>query len=60
MREKIIRVIEEKRMKNGILCQIVETQYEYGTHYVLLTNGEPGFHSTDLERVRKYMRSWDM
>lgn len=57
MNEKIIRVIEEKQA-HGTTCTIVETLYEFGRHYVLLVNGEPGFHSTDLERVQKYMRSW--
>ncbi len=56
MREKIIRVIEEKQI-HGITFTIVETMYEFGTHYVLLTNGLPGFHSVDLERVQRYMNS---
>lgn len=57
MREEIIRVVEEQ-VSRGIKFQIVETRYEFGTHYVLVVNGEPGFHSTDLERVQKYMQSW--
>ncbi len=56
MREEIIRVIEEHNV-GGTLFQIVETKYEYGSHYVLLMNGESGFHSTDIERVQKYMNS---
>ena len=56
--EKIIRVIERKR-----ICEvdfaIVETKYEFATHYVLYTGGLPGFHSTDLERVQNYMRSFE-
>lgn len=57
MGEQIIRVVERKEA-HGITVEIVEKRYEFGTHYVLLTNGEPGFHSTDLERVQKYMNSW--
>ena len=57
MNEKIIRVIEEHKV-HGITFTIVETLYEFGRHYVLLVNGEPGFHSIDLERVQDYMRSW--
>ena len=55
--EKIIRVVEEHQA-HGITYTIVETLHQFGTHYVLLANGLPGFHSTDLERVQKYMRSW--
>lgn len=57
MKEKIIRVVEEAESRLGKLV-IVETQYEFGTHYVLLENGKPGFHSTDLERVRNYLKTW--
>ncbi len=56
MKEEIIRIVEEYRVR-GILVQIAETKYEFGRHYVMITNGMPGFHSTDLERVRKYARS---
>ena len=56
MKEKIIRVITEKNV-NGVLFQIAKSQYEFGTHYVLVMNGEPGCHSTDLERVEKYLAS---
>ena len=51
------KVIEEKSAK-GLLFQVVEESYEFGTHYVFYVNGEPGFHSTDLDRVVKYMNSW--
>jgi hypothetical protein len=54
MKEKIIRMIEEKKA-GGMLFQIAETSYEFGQHYVLIINGEPGFHATDLERVQNYM-----
>ena len=57
MEEKIIRVVEEQRA-HGIICTIVETAYEFGRHFVLMVNGKPGFHSTDLERVQNYMKSW--
>ena len=57
MNEKIIRVVEEHQA-HGLTYTIVETMYEYGQHFVLLVDGEPGFHSTDLERVQKYMKSW--
>ncbi len=56
MREEIVRVVDEYRVRN-IVVQIVETKYEYGRHYLMLTNGEPGFHSTDLERVQRYVKS---
>ena len=52
MSERIIRIIDECYCR-GIHLQVVETQYEYGYHYVFVTNGIPGFHSTDLERVYK-------
>lgn len=54
MREEIIRVVEDRYVR-GIHVQIVETRYEFGHHFVMLTNGIPGFHSVDLERVQKYM-----
>ena len=57
MSERIIRVIEEHHTVNGLTFSIVETQYMFGQHYVLLVNDKPGFHSTDLERVQNYMRS---
>ena len=57
MNEKIIRVVEE-RQAHGMTYTIVETLYKYGRHYVLLVNGAPGFHSTDLERVQKHMAGW--
>ena len=57
MSERIIRVIEEKQA-HGITYSIVETEYEYGRHYVLLLNGRPDFHSTDLEKVQNYMNVW--
>lgn len=56
MSEKIVKIMDEYRVRDTVV-QIVETEYEFGHHYVMLTNGEPGFHSTDLERVRKYARS---
>lgn len=56
MAEDIIRIIEEHTV-NGIIFQIAETRYEFGRHYVLISNGIPGFHSTDLDRVQDYMHS---
>lgn len=55
--EKIIRIIEERRA-HGILFQLVETQYEFGYHYVCFINGMPDYHSVDLEKVREYMYSF--
>lgn len=55
MREEV-SIIEEYN-KNGICLQVAETRYEFGRHYVVLMNGEPGFHSTDLDRTLKYLRS---
>lgn len=57
MKEEIIRIVEEHQAYD-LTYIIAETLYEFGTHFVLIVNGEPGFHSTDLERVQKYMRSW--
>lgn len=57
MNEKIIRIVEEER-SHGITCTIAETMYEFGRHYVLFVNGEPGYHSIDYERVHDYMESW--
>lgn len=54
MSERIIRKIERKEA-HGIVAEIAETAYEYGTHYVLFLNGHPGFHSVDFDRVEKYM-----
>lgn len=56
MKEKIIRVVEAVEVK-GLSMEIVETEYEFGRHYVFVVNGMPGFHSLDLERVRNYMYS---
>ena len=55
MREEIVKIIDEYRVR-GIVVQVVETKYEFGRHYIMLTNGEPGFHSIDLERVRSYAK----
>ncbi len=57
MKEKIISIVEEVRAR-GIVFQIAETLGEFGPHYVLFTNGMPGFHSVDLERVSNYMHSY--
>ena len=54
--EEIVRVVEEQRI-GRFMFQIVESKYEFGTHYVLVTDGEPGFHSIDLERVQNYLKS---
>lgn len=51
------KVVKEKRSRNGMLLQIVMTN-ECGGRYYLVSNGEQGFHSLDLERVEKYMNSW--
>ena len=56
MKEKIIRIIEEE-YAHGATYSIVESLGEFGRHYVLLFDGVPTFHSTDLERVEKYMKS---
>lgn len=57
MNEKIIRIIEN-RTAYGMTFTIAETLYEYGRHYVFFIDGHPGFHTTDLERIREYMRSY--
>ena len=57
MKEEIIKVVEEKTI-GSMTVQIVETKYGYGTHYVLVVNGKPGFHSIDLDRVEDYMNFW--
>ena len=55
MYERILRVVEERKV-HGIVFTIVETVYEFGIHYVVLTNGEPGCHSVDLETCREYVQ----
>ena len=57
MPEEIIAIID-RRQAHGLEFTIAETKYEYGTHYVLFVNGQPGFHSIDLERVQRYMERW--
>lgn len=49
-------VIREERLPNGMVIQIVKTN-ECGGRYYMVTDGEPGFHSLDLERVEKYVDS---
>lgn len=49
-------VIREERLPNGMLIQIVKTD-ECGGKYYMVTDGEPGFHSLDLERVEAYVDS---
>lgn len=55
MDERIIRVVE-RRQVGRFEFAIVETMYEFGRHYVCLMDGEPGFHSVDLERVQNYVQ----
>ena len=57
MNEEMICIIE-KVHAYGLTYTIVEKLYEFGEHYVLLVNGERGFHSTDLKLVQKYIKSW--
>lgn len=56
MRERTIRIIDEKRA-HGIIAQIAETSYEFGSHFVLFLNGQAGFHSTDYDKVKNHMNS---
>ena len=49
-------VIREEILPNGMVIQIVKTN-ECGGRYYMVTDGEPGFHSLDLERVEKYVNS---
>lgn len=48
------KVIKEAQAHNGMLVQIVMTD-ECGGRYHLVIDGEPGFHSLELERVENYM-----
>ena len=54
--EKIKEILYENIIK-GYHLIIAETYYEFGTHYVLFVDSEPGFHSTDYDKVFKYMKS---
>ena len=56
--EKIVRVIETRSLPNGMEIKVVESIGDFGKHFLLLIDGEPGFHSTDLERVLRYMRDF--
>ena len=49
-------LIREENLPNGLNIKIIKTN-EYGGRYYMVTNGEPGFHSLDLERVEKYVDS---
>ena len=55
--EKIKQIIEE-HMAHGLKFTIAETYYEFGTHYMLLVNGMPSYHSVDLDKVQEYMRCY--
>ena len=57
MSERIIRIVEQAT-SHGMTFTIAETLYEYGRHYVFYIDGQPDFHSTDLERVKNYMKIW--
>lgn len=48
------KVIKEAYAHNGMLVQIIMTS-EFGGRYYLVIDGEPGFHSLELERVENYM-----
>ena len=50
---QIKRVIEDMH-NNGVHFQLVEIS---GGSYMILMNGQPGFHASDLDRVRDYMHS---
>ena len=47
-------VIREEVLQNGMVIQIVKTD-ECGGRYYMVTDGKPGFHSLDLERVEKHV-----
>ena len=49
-------VIREERLPNGMVIQIIKTN-ECGGRYYMVTDGEFGFHSLDLERVENYVDS---
>ena len=50
---QIKRVIEDMH-NNGVHFQLVEIS---GGSYMILMNGQPGCHASDLDRVRDYMHS---
>ena len=49
-------ILEEKRIPNGMLIQIIRTN-ECGGRYYMVVDGEPGFHSLDYNRVKAYFDS---
>ena len=54
--EKIKEILYENTIKRFHLI-IAETYYDFGTHYVLIVDSEPCFHSTDYDTVFKHMKS---
>ncbi len=49
-------VLREEHLPNGMVIQIIKTN-ECGGRYYMVTDGELGFHSGDLERVENYVDS---
>ncbi len=45
-------VVREEKLRNGLVIQIVRTE-ECGGRYYMVTNGEPGYHSLDREKVEE-------
>lgn len=51
-----IEILREEHLPNGMCIQIIKTN-EAGGRYYMVTDGELGFHSGDLERVERYVDS---
>lgn len=49
-------LIREEHLPNGMVIQIIKTN-ECGGRYYMVTDGQLGFHSLDLERVEAYVDS---
>ena len=43
---------------SALFSNIIQKRNSLGTHYVLVINGNPGFHSVDLDRVQNYMNEF--
>ena len=55
--KKMEGIIIEEVKRNGLVLQIIKTE-ECGGRYYLVVNGILGFHSLDLDRVKKYMQNY--
>ena len=49
-------LIRKEHLPNGMVIQIIKTN-ECGGRYYMVTDGQLGFHSLDLERIEAYFDS---